>query len=402
MPLGAGRAYDLGVTEDAEVSLAESFPPIADYGFLSDCENNCLVAPDGSIEWLCLPRPDSPSVFGAILDRTAGNFRFAPMNTKVPHQRRYIPGTMVLETTWHTPSGWLLVQDLLVVQPVEDGARRADYRRSPGDVAASGTLLRLATCIEGNVEVVINAVPVFEYGAQTGMWAYEGDGYEVMTGRPPVGDPVLTMTSSHPPRSGGRPLLRPLDTGEGRECLCLAVVVRWPTHRPGGGPGAIGGDGELLEGMALQRHVPRPSVAGLHGAQRTDAQGPELRPQRRHHGGLHHVAARDPRWGTQLGLSLHLDPRLLVHAAVAVPARLRLGGAGVLRLRARGGGRGRRRLQPADHVRHRRSQGSQRVHPRPSFGLAELPARTGRQRSVGPAPERRLGDAPRCRRHPPP
>ena len=144
--------------------LAESFPPIADYGFLSDCENNCLVAPNGSVEWLCLPRPDSPSVFAAILDRTAGNFRFGPLNTQVPHQRRYIPGTMVLETTWHTPTGWLLVQDLLVVQPVADGtARRLPAR--PGDAAASGTLLRLATCIEGHVEVVVNAVPVFEYGA---------------------------------------------------------------------------------------------------------------------------------------------------------------------------------------------------------------------------------------------
>ena len=184
------------MTDDAEVSLTESFPPIADYGFLSDCENNCLIAPDGSVEWLCLPRPDSPSVFGAILDRTAGNFRFAPMNTHVPHQRRYIPGTMVLETTWHTPSGWLLVQDLLVVQPVADGSRRADYRRAPSDSAATGTLLRLATCIEGHVEVVVNAVPVFEYGAQTGTWEYQGDGYEIMTGRPPAGDPKLTITSS--------------------------------------------------------------------------------------------------------------------------------------------------------------------------------------------------------------
>ncbi len=75
------------------------------------------MAPDGSVEWLCLPRPDSPSVFGALLDRTAGNFRFGPMGTHVPHNRRYVPGTMVLETTWHTPTGWLLVQDLLVVRP---------------------------------------------------------------------------------------------------------------------------------------------------------------------------------------------------------------------------------------------------------------------------------------------
>jgi Trehalase-like, N-terminal len=49
-----------------------TFPPIGDYAFLSNCEQNCLVAPDGAVEWMCLPRPDSPSVFGALLDRTAG------------------------------------------------------------------------------------------------------------------------------------------------------------------------------------------------------------------------------------------------------------------------------------------------------------------------------------------
>jgi GH15 family glucan-1,4-alpha-glucosidase len=54
------------------------FPPNAGYGFLSDCEVSALVAPDGSVEWLCRPRPDSPSVFGALLDRSAGLFRFGP------------------------------------------------------------------------------------------------------------------------------------------------------------------------------------------------------------------------------------------------------------------------------------------------------------------------------------
>ena len=173
-----------------------SFPPIADYGFLSDCENNCLVAPDGSVEWLCLPRPDSPSVFGAILDRTAGLFRFGPSTTHVPQQRRYLPGTMVLETTWHTPTGWLIVQDLLVVRPVQGDQRRSDYRRAPGDSAATGTLLRLAQCIEGRVEVLVNAVPLFEYGSLSGTWDYVGEGYKAMTVHPPAGDPELTLTSS--------------------------------------------------------------------------------------------------------------------------------------------------------------------------------------------------------------
>ena len=54
--------------------LGNPFPPIADYGFLSDCEVTALVAPSGNVEWLCLPRMDSPSVFGAILDRDAGGF----------------------------------------------------------------------------------------------------------------------------------------------------------------------------------------------------------------------------------------------------------------------------------------------------------------------------------------
>ncbi|MCU1549000.1 MAG: glycoside hydrolase family 15 protein, partial [Arthrobacter sp.] len=50
------------------------FPPIADYAFLSDCEANCLIAPSGQVEWMCLPRHDSPSVFSTMLDRAAGGF----------------------------------------------------------------------------------------------------------------------------------------------------------------------------------------------------------------------------------------------------------------------------------------------------------------------------------------
>ncbi len=175
---------------------ASPFPPIADYGFLSDCENSCLVAPGGAVEWLCLPRPDSPSVFAALLDRAAGTFNVNPSNTRVPHQRRYVPGTMVLETTWHTLTGWLVVQDLLVVRPVSDGARRADYRRAPGDSAPVGTLLRLAHCIDGRVEVVANAVPLFDYGTTNGTWDYDGEGYDRVAIAHPAGEPRLVLTSS--------------------------------------------------------------------------------------------------------------------------------------------------------------------------------------------------------------
>ena len=76
-----------------------TFPAIAQYGLLSNCEQSCLVAPNGAVEWLCLPRPDSPSVFAALLDRAAGTFRFGPSDAQVPQHRRYVPETMVLETT---------------------------------------------------------------------------------------------------------------------------------------------------------------------------------------------------------------------------------------------------------------------------------------------------------------
>src|SRR2546430_5214867 len=79
-----------------------AFPPIADYAFLSDCEANCLIAPNGAVEWMCLPRPDSASVFGAMLDRGAGSFRLAPYGVQVPAARRYLPGSLMLETTWQT------------------------------------------------------------------------------------------------------------------------------------------------------------------------------------------------------------------------------------------------------------------------------------------------------------
>ena len=70
--------------------LRNPFPPIADYAFLSDCENTCLISSAGAVEWLCVPRPDSPSVFGAILDRGAGHFRLGPYGVSVPAARRYL------------------------------------------------------------------------------------------------------------------------------------------------------------------------------------------------------------------------------------------------------------------------------------------------------------------------
>jgi GH15 family glucan-1,4-alpha-glucosidase len=155
-----------------------SFPPIADYSFLSDCEINALIAPSGRVEWMCLPRPDSPSVFAAILDRSAGSFRFGPSGVGVPAGRRYLPGTLVLETTWRTRTGWLIVRDALCIGPWYHAQRRSGtHRRPPTDHEAEHILLRTAKCVVGSVELSLDCSPVFDYGRTAARWEYSGQGY---------------------------------------------------------------------------------------------------------------------------------------------------------------------------------------------------------------------------------
>src|SRR4051794_31888489 len=93
------------------------FTPIAEYAFLSNCHTGALVAPDGSLDWLCVPSFDSPSVFGSLLDREAGSFRLGPFGINVPSGRAYEPGTNTLVTTGKTPPGRALVRAALTMGP---------------------------------------------------------------------------------------------------------------------------------------------------------------------------------------------------------------------------------------------------------------------------------------------
>jgi GH15 family glucan-1,4-alpha-glucosidase len=151
------------------------FPPIADYGFLSDCHTGALVAPDGSVDWLCLPAFDSPSVFANILDRGAGSFRFGPYGINVPTARTYVPGTNVLTTTWHTPGGWVLVHDALVVAPRKGPDTVSPHTRPPADDDAAHLLVRTVECLEGSVEVELVCEPAFDYGRGEVTWAQSDD-----------------------------------------------------------------------------------------------------------------------------------------------------------------------------------------------------------------------------------
>src|SRR5215210_7199294 len=157
---------------------SNAFPPIADYGFLSDCNTVALVAPSGNVEWMCAPRMDSPSVFGAILDRDAGGFRIGPADVRVPAGRRYLPGTMVLETSWETPTGWVVVRDVLSIGPWhEEQERSATHRRAPTDFEADHILLRTVKCVQGAAEIHLDCEPAFDYGGLAAEWSYSESGY---------------------------------------------------------------------------------------------------------------------------------------------------------------------------------------------------------------------------------
>jgi alpha,alpha-trehalase len=146
------------------------FPPIAEYAFLSNCHTGALVAPDGAIDWLCVPCFDAPSVFGSVLDREAGFFRFAPYGINHPSMRAYEPGTNVLQTTWHTPSGWVIVRDALTMGPRAREDEITPHTRPPADEDADHVLVRTVECLEGEVEVELVCEPAFDYGRAAADW----------------------------------------------------------------------------------------------------------------------------------------------------------------------------------------------------------------------------------------
>jgi GH15 family glucan-1,4-alpha-glucosidase len=151
------------------------FPPIADYAFLSNCHTGALVAPDGAIDWLCVPAFDSPSVFGSLLDRQAGFFRLGPFGINHPSARSYEAGTNVLITEWRTPSGWIVVRDALTIGPRRREDAVTPHTRPPADDDADHMLVRMVACVDGDVEVELVCEPAFDYGRQAAAWELVGD-----------------------------------------------------------------------------------------------------------------------------------------------------------------------------------------------------------------------------------
>ena len=229
---------------------------------------------------------------------------------QVPHQRRYVPGTMVLETTWHTPTGWLVVQRRPGGGPgpeTEPAGRlpaRPGRHGRRGHAASPGHLHRRPGGGDGQLHAGLRV-----RRPSRGTMEYVGRGIRGHDrAAPSDGRPDLTLSSSSSgsgwpgPRCIGRTTL---DEGE-----CAFVALSWGATTPitpGGGP-AHWTRRPVLAGLAARRPRCPITPGALHRAQRPDSEGPQLRPHRGHHGRRHHLAARDPGRRAELGLPLHLDP----------------------------------------------------------------------------------------------
>jgi alpha,alpha-trehalase len=198
------------------------FPPIADYAFLSNCHTGALVAPDGAIDWLCVPSFDAPSVFGSLLDRQAGYFRLGPFGINHPTARGYEPGTNVLSTTWKTPTGWLLVRDALTMGPREGEDVITPHTRPPADDDGDHLLVRTVHCLEGTVEVDLVCEPVFDYGRAPAEWTLV-DGSRHSADASGAGGTIRLRTDLALGVEGNRARARHV-LSAGDECYC---VLSW-------------------------------------------------------------------------------------------------------------------------------------------------------------------------------
>jgi alpha,alpha-trehalase len=146
---------------------APASTPIADYGLLADCSSAALVDRAGSIDWLCLPRYDSPAIFARILGSDAGHWSIQPAGA-FTSARRYLPGTLVIETTFRTETGTVRLVDAMAAA---EGQRGHDL-----GFDAPHEVLRSVVGVEGEVELMMELAPRPEYGLIRPLIRLEEDG----------------------------------------------------------------------------------------------------------------------------------------------------------------------------------------------------------------------------------
>ena len=156
----------------ADASGAE-LRPIGAYGMLADGSTAALVSDQGSVDWLCFPRFDAPALFARILDPAAGHWSIRPLNV-IRHHRRYLPGTLVIETTFTTSTGSVTVTDALAVA---HGQRGHDL-----GLAAPHRLLRVVRGRLGQVTMLMEFAPRPAYGLVSPQILAVADGLRIHAG----------------------------------------------------------------------------------------------------------------------------------------------------------------------------------------------------------------------------
>lgn len=201
---------------------AATYPPIADYAFLTDGHSTGLVSRDGSIDWLCMPRSDSASVFGRVLDwERGGFFSIVPETADYRVERRYLPGTLVLETTFRTDSGEVAVLDTIAMRR---GGRTRPHRQ----------VLRIVEGREGEVRMTWHLAPRLEYGMIAPWIRRHGSGVFSAVGGP-TGLVVVSDADFDPGESGDLAATGSVHSGDR-----LRTSLEWrPAHELRDGPDSV-------------------------------------------------------------------------------------------------------------------------------------------------------------------
>lgn len=159
--------------------MPDRYPPLSAYGLLSDCHGSALVSRDGSVDWCCLPRFDARPVFARLLDWDRGGFfRIAPAG-EYEVTRRYRPGTNILETTFRTRSGSVVLTDFMAIGHVDPDEEPRHDEPVP---RAQDRLVRLVMAEGGPVEMEVDYRPRFDFGATEPYTTTRDDGLLVTYG----------------------------------------------------------------------------------------------------------------------------------------------------------------------------------------------------------------------------
>ena len=203
--------------------MAARYPPIADYGLIGDCHSAALVSRHGSIDWCCMPRFDSGSVFGRLLDWDKGGFcSIEPAGDVQSSFREYVEDTLVLTTVFHLSGGLLRLLDCFTMRSADS----EDPHRQ---------ILRVLECERGSVDVLVRVRPRFDYGEVTPWIRHEGRQVFSAIG----GDEAVVVSGDLDLREGDEPEVCGEATIRAGERLRLSLQFAPPEELDKEPPGAV-------------------------------------------------------------------------------------------------------------------------------------------------------------------